>query len=188
MFAAKNRQRKRLTIWSAGCSTGEEVYTIAILVHQSNLFADWEVRIFGSDISKRVISAARRGVYGGASFRVTPPEVRRAWFVERSDGTHVVDRIRTMCHFGQMNLLDEEKARLFGRVDMIFCRNVLIYFDAHARRRVIDIFQDRLYPGGVLLLGHSESLLNVSTAFELCHLKDDLVYKKPVVPHLPHVE
>ena len=188
MFAERNKQRRRLTIWSAGCSTGEEVYTIAILVQQSNLFADWEVKVFGSDISKRCVSSARRGVYGPASFRATSAETRRAWFVDRGDGTHVVERVRAMCHFGQMNLLDEEKARLFGRVDMIFCRNVLIYFDAHARRRVIDVFHDRLYPGGVLLLGHSESLLNVSTAFELLHLKDDLVYKKPTAAFLPHVE
>jgi chemotaxis protein methyltransferase CheR len=84
-----------------------------------------------------------------------------------------------MCQFGQMNLLDEEKARLLGRADVIFCRNVLIYFDPHQRKRVIDICHERLYPGGVLLLGHSESLLNVSTAFELFHLKEDLVYRKP---------
>jgi chemotaxis protein methyltransferase CheR len=84
-----------------------------------------------------------------------------------------------MCHFGQMNLLDVDKARRIGRVDAVFCRNVLIYFDHHARRSVIDLFHERLYPGGVLLLGHSESLLNVSTAFELLHLKEDLVYRKP---------
>jgi chemotaxis protein methyltransferase CheR len=78
-----------------------------------------------------------------------------------------------------MNLLDEEKARLVGRADAIFCRNVLIYFEPQARKRVIDVFHDRLYPGGVLCLGHSESLLNVSTAFELLHLKEDLVYRKP---------
>jgi chemotaxis protein methyltransferase CheR len=79
-----------------------------------------------------------------------------------------------------MNLLDEDRIRLLGHVDAIFCRNVAIYFDAHARRRVITTFHDRLFPGGVLLLGHSESLLNVSTAFELLHLKEDLVYRKPL--------
>ncbi len=78
-----------------------------------------------------------------------------------------------------MNLLDDDRTRLVGRVDAIFCRNVLIYLDPSARRRIIDSFHERLYPGGVLLLGHSESLLNVSTAFELLHLREDLVYKKP---------
>jgi chemotaxis protein methyltransferase CheR len=180
MLHERLRQKRRLTVWSAGCSTGEEVYTIAILTHQVGLFSGWDVRIFGSDISRRCVTTARRGVYGPASFRATSPEMRREYFVDRPDGMHVVDWIKPMCHFGQMNLLDDEKARILGRVDVVFCRNVLIYFDPHARRRVIDIFHDRLYPGGVLLLGHSESLLNVSTAFELLHLKEDLVYKKPM--------
>ena len=179
MLVDQARGRRRLTIWSAGCSTGEEAYTIAALIAESNLVPGWEVRVFGSDISKRVIAVARRGVYGPSSFRATPRERRRSFFIDRADGTHVADRIRAMCHFGQMNLLESNKARLIGRVDAIFCRNVLIYFDAHARKSVIDLFHERLYPGGVLLLGHSESLLNVSTAFELLHLRDDLVYRKP---------
>jgi len=171
--------RKRLAIWSAGCSTGEEAYTIAMLVMQSGLFDGWDVRVFGSDISKRCIATARRAVYGSSSFRSTPQEMKRAYFIERPDGFHVVDRVRAFCHFGSMNLLDEERARLVGRVDAIFCRNVLIYFDAHARKRTIDMFHERLFQGGVLLLGHSESLLNVTTAFELLHLREDLVYRKP---------
>jgi chemotaxis protein methyltransferase CheR len=179
LFAEQCAPRKRLTIWSAGCSTGEEVYTIAILIHETNLFPGWDVRVFGSDISKRCIDVARRGVYGLSSFRTTSKERRRAYFIERPDGAHVVERIRAMCHFGQMNLLERDKARLIGRVDAVFCRNVLIYFDPVARRSAIDLFHERTYPGGVLLLGHSESLLNVSTAFELLHLKEDLVYRKP---------
>ena len=179
LLAEQARGRRRLTIWSAGCSTGEEVYTIAILVHETNLFQGWDVRVFGSDISRRSIAVARRGVYGASSFRVTSKEKRRAYFIDREDGAHVAERIRAMCHFGQMNLLEREKARLIGRVDAVFCRNVLIYFDPHARRSAIDLFHERLYPGGTLLLGHSESLLNVSTAFELLHLKEDLVYRKP---------
>jgi len=79
-----------------------------------------------------------------------------------------------------MNLLDDERTQLVGRSDVIFCRNVVLYFDAAARRRVIEMFYERLVPGGLLLLGHAESLLNVSTAFELLHLKEDLVYRKPV--------
>ena len=187
MLAAQARGRKRLSIWSAGCATGEEVYTIAILVRQSGLFLGWDVRVYGSDLSKRCVAAARKGVYGPASFRATAEEVKREFFVVKPDGHHVSDAIRGMCQFGQMNLLDEEKARLVGRADAIFCRNVLIYFDADKRRRAIDTFHERLYPGGVLLLGHSESLLNVSTAFELLHLKEDLVYRKPK-PFAPGVE
>ena len=180
MLHEQAKSRKRLALWSAGCSTGEEAYTIAMLVLQSGLCEGWEVKVFGSDISKRCIAAARRGVYGPSSFRSTPPEAKRAYFQERSDGLHVIERVKSLCHFGQMNLLDGERMRLLGRIDAIFCRNVLIYFDPHARRRTIEMFHERLYQGGVLLLGHSESLLNVTTAFELLHLREDLVYRKPI--------
>jgi chemotaxis protein methyltransferase CheR len=179
-IASEADARKRVTVWSAGCSTGEEVYTLAILIAQSQLFERWDVRVYGSDISRRCVATARRGVYGASAFRVAPPEMRRAYFVDRADGSHVVDRIRALCHFGQMNLMDPERARAVGRVDVVFCRNVLIYFDQRSRKRVIDMFYERLLPGGYLLLGHSESLLNVSTAFELVHLREDLVYRKPV--------
>ena len=175
-----NATRRRLTVWSAGCSTGEEAYTTAMLIDQAGRFRGWEVRVIGSDISRRNVAFARRGVYRGASFRATSDEQVRNYFEERRDGQHVADFIKKMCHFGQLNLLDGAKAAIVGRVDAIFCRNVLIYFDVRSRRRVIDNLYDRLVPGGYLMLGHSESLLNVSTAFELVHLEDDLVYRKPL--------
>ena len=187
MLSVQAQGRRRLAIWSAGCATGEEAYTIGILVQASRLFPSdragsrcWDIRIYGSDISRRCVAAARRGVYTESSFRMTTDEMRRAFFQQRGDGWHVTDSIRQMCHFGQMSLLDEDRSRVLGKADVIFCRNVLIYFDSRARKAAIEVLYDRLHPGGVLLLGHSESLLNVSTAFELLHLKDDLVYRKPV--------
>ncbi len=170
---------RRLTVWSAGCATGEEVYTAAIIVLESGLFADWEVRVFGSDVSRRVLQAARRGVYGRSSFRATDERIVRRWFREL-DGKHRVrEDVRALCSFGHVNILDEAMLALVGEVDVILCRNVMMYFDGAARRRAAANFHRRLAPGGYLLLGHSESLLNVSTAFELCHLKRDLVYRKP---------
>jgi chemotaxis protein methyltransferase CheR len=145
------------------------VYSIAALVHGSGLFEGWDVRIIGSDISKKSVAAARRAVYRAVSFRTAPLQFRQTYFTERDDGAHVVDWIKKYCHFGQLNLLDGLRMSIIGRVDVIFCRNVLIYFDARSRRRVIDTLYERLIPGGHLLLGHSESLLNVSTAFELVH-------------------
>lgn len=190
MLAENGKSRKRLQVWSAGCSTGEEAYTIAMLILESGLFEGWEVRVYGSDLSKKCIAAARRGIYGPASFRTTNDDTKRAWFVRslpeaRQDTSGpeslgVSPEVRGLCHFGQMNLLDEERTHLVGRCDVIFCRNVLIYFDGPSRKRVIEMFHERLVHGGVLLLGHSESLLNVSTAFELLHLKEDLVYRKPM--------
>jgi chemotaxis protein methyltransferase CheR len=186
MLATLGRKRRRLQVWSAGCSTGEEAYTIAMLVLESGLFEGWEVRVYGSDLSKKCITAARRGIYGPSSFRSTSDEAKRRWFVapkqelSAAQGLSVTPEARALCHFGQMNLLDEERTHLVGRCDVIFCRNVLIYFDGPARKRVIEMFHERLVPGGVLLLGHAESLLNVSTAFELLHLTEDLVYRKPL--------
>lgn len=173
-------RRDTLSVWSAGCSTGEEVYTIAMSARESKAFEGRAIRIFGSDISRRCVAAARRGVYGESAFRATPPEMRRRYFIKRPNGNHVVDDLRALCHFGYVNLLDAARAAIVGRVDIIFCRNVLIYLDEAARKRVIEMFYERLFPGGFLLLGHSESLLNVSTKFELVHLKDDLVYRKPM--------
>jgi chemotaxis protein methyltransferase CheR len=181
ILATDAASRRRLSVWSAGCSTGEEVYTLAILIAESGLFEGWDVRVYGSDISKRCVAAARRGIYSASAFRVVGPDVKRAYFTDKADGSHVVDWIRQTCHFGHLNLMDTERVRVVGRVDAVFCRNVLIYFDQRSRKKVIDTFYERLFPGGFLFLGHSESLLNVSTAFELVHLSEDLVYRKPLI-------
>lgn len=170
---------RRLALWSAGCSTGEEVYTLAMIVADSELFEGWDVRIFGNDISRRVLNVARQARYGPGSFRAMPKRFDR-WLIEEADGKRSVHpRIRSMCHFGHLNLMDVNRAAIVGQVHAIFCRNVLIYFDSDSRKKVIESFYERLVRGGCLLLGHSESLLNFSTSFELLHLSSDLVYRKP---------
>ena len=183
VLRAQAESRRRLVLWSAGCSTGEEVYTLAILIERSGLFEGWDVRVFGNDISRRVLAGARRGVYGPSSFRAMPAEYDM-YFVDGPDGRQVHPRIRAMCHFGHLNLVEGGRTAIVGRVDAVFCRNVLIYFDSVSRRRVIDTFYERLHPGGYLMLGHSESLLNVSTAFEVVHLSTDLVYRRPLATPL----
>lgn len=181
------KKTNRLAIWSAGCSTGEEVYTLAMLIAKCGMFDDWNVRVFGNDISRRVLHTARRAVYGSSSFRAMPEEFA-SYFVDVPEGKQVHPRIRAMCHFGHLNLLERDRTAVVGRVDAIFCRNVLIYFDDRSRRSVIETFYERLSPGGFLLLGHSESLLNLTTAFELVHLKTDLVYRKPDSPRARRAE
>lgn len=176
---AKRPRGKRLTVWSAGCSTGEEAYTIAILVIDSGLFNDWDVRVFGSDISRKVLGVARRGVYGRSSFRATDEGQIRRYFREHEGKHQVRDDVRQLVSFGQINLFDESMTALVGELDVILCRNVLIYFDQASRRRVVEILHRKLVKGGYLLLGHSESLINVTTAFELVHLQNDMVYRKP---------
>lgn len=179
-LAKEKKASRRLSIWSAGCSTGEEAYTIATLVLASGLVEGWDVRVYGSDISKKCVSFARRGVYGKGSFRAPIPAAYTSYFDRRSDGDVEVGKgVHALCHFGQTNLTDAEKTNVIGQVDAIFCRNVLIYLTDEARKQVISTLYEQLRPGGVLMLGHSESLLNVTTAFELYHLKEDLVYKRP---------
>jgi chemotaxis protein methyltransferase CheR len=175
-----NKDKKRLRVWSAGCSTGEEPYTIAILVLEKGYFHNWNIEIFGSDINQRVLQAARSGIYRKNSFRATEPYFLRKYFREEDNISKISDNVKKYVNFSHLNLLDPFKVKLVGTVDVIFCRNVLIYFDYPSRKKVIDMFYERLADGGFLLLGHAESLINISTAFSLRHFKYDMVYQKPV--------
>ncbi len=172
--------RRRLGVWSAGCSTGEEAYTLAMLLLEDGRFSGWNTRVFGSDISRKVLTTARTAVYGQASFRTTEPSLRRKYFTELDGKYRLRDEVRNLCSFGQLNLLSSERYRVLGPMDVIFCRNVLMYLSHEARHRVVEAFYDLLAPGGWLLLGHSESLLNVTTRFDLANLDKDLVYRKPL--------
>ncbi len=160
--------------------TGEEAYTLAVLVLESRLFEGWDVEVIGADISRRCLDAARAGAYGDHAFRTPEAEHMRRWFRLRGGKWVVDDAIRRMVRFGRENLLDPGALSTVARVDAIFCRNVMIYFDLAARRRVLARFHEKLRDGGWLLLGHSESLLNVTADFELVHLSRDLVYRKPL--------
>lgn len=172
--------RARLTLWSAGCSTGEEVYTLAILLREDERFRNWKIRVVGSDISRKVVSHARRGSYGPSSFRTTDEYYQQRFFREQDGRYQVRDDVRAMCSFGQLNLLATDRFHVLGECDVIFCRNVLMYLSSGARQRIVEAFYDTLGAGGYLLLGHSESLLNVTTRFDLVHLSKDLVYRRPM--------
>jgi chemotaxis protein methyltransferase CheR len=172
--------RKVLRIWSAGCSTGEEPYTIAILLLESgDWWRDWQVEILGSDINQRVLHTARKGVYKKSAHRMTSPEMLAKYFIEEEKGDYrIADRVRELVSFSCLNLLDPYKTSLISNMDVIFCRNVIIYFDKEAKKKVIESFYEKLREGGYLLLGHSESLINISNAFALRTLKNDMVYQK----------
>jgi chemotaxis protein methyltransferase CheR len=169
-----------ISIWSAGCSSGEEPYSIVALAMEAGLAPGHDLRVYASDISRPVLTKSRRGVYREASFRETSDLMRSRYFVEKDGLSRVCDEVKKHVDFIHLNLLDESKIALLGAMDVILCRNVIIYFDAETKRQVIQTFYDRLRPGGYLLLGHSESLINVSSAFELAHLQRALVYRRPV--------
>jgi chemotaxis protein methyltransferase CheR len=173
---------RTLRILSAGCSTGEEVYTIAVLVKESRLFDGWNVEIVGCDISNRCVEHARAGVYGEHAFRNVESEALRRWFHLREGKWSIDTAIRRMVRFSRENLLDPRALAAVSHLDVLVCRNVLIYFDVPVRKKVLAGFHEKLRDGGWLLLGHSESLLNLTADFEMVHMKSDLVYRKPPRP------
>lgn len=172
-------QGKNLYIWSAGCSTGEEPYTIAMLILETGQFKDWHVEIFGNDISQRVLQVARKGVYTQSSFRNTDKRFTDKYF-EMSDNKYKIkDEVKNMVSFGFLNLMDRNKMSLLKNMDVIFCRNVFIYFDIEAKKKAVQNFYEKMEEGSYLFLGHAESIMNISTAYTLHHLKNDMVYRKP---------
>ena len=176
----RGRHRRRLRIWSAGCSTGEEPYTLAILLLEQACLADWQTEIFASDINQRVLQTARRGVYTATSFRSTEPYYRDRYFEEvDAQHTRVADRVRKLVTFGHLNLLAPEQWSILGLFDLVICRNVMIYFNLESKKKIVENFHRKIEGGGFLLLGHAESLMNVSSAFALRHFRHDMVYQKP---------
>lgn len=176
----RHRQQRILRIWSAGCSTGEEAYTLAILILESGLFDDWRIELSASDLSQRVITLARAGRYRQNSFRTVDEERRARYFTAQADGSWLIDeRLRMMVNFGCFNLADSRRYNIYSNLDVIFCRNVMLYFDTGARRRTVTGFHQQLREGGYLVLGASESLVTLNVPFRLAHLQHDLVYQKP---------
>ncbi len=170
---------KKVRIWSAGCSSGEEPYSIAILLKETGWYEHAAFEIFASDINQQVLVKARKGNYRENAFRAIPPGLRERHFTRASDNSwHVSDDIRNRVSFGRLNLYDEGRVSLLGQLDIVFCRNVIIYFDDASKKVVVNNFYNRLSEGGYLLLGHSESLISLSTQFKLRHLKNDMVYQK----------
>jgi len=138
------------------------------------------VRIIGADLCKSRIQTARRARYPESAFRTTERRQRQRHFVQVGSEWEVSETIRGLCEFVPLNLCDAGEAALIGRVHAVLCRNVLIYLDDRARERVVTNLYDRLLPGGYLLIGHSESLQQHKTGFELVQDVHDTAYKKPL--------
>lgn len=172
--------RKKLRIWSAGCSTGEEPYTISMIIHEmlKMQVADWDIRITANDLSERVLESARKGIYNDYTLRSTPPEVAKRYF-EMGEGTNKIKpEVKKLVSFGQINLKDKAQLKRVERSQIVFCRNVIIYFDDAMKKQVINAFYDNLLPGGFLIIGHSESLHNITRAFKPIHFPGAIIYQK----------
>ncbi len=169
-----------INLWSAGCASGEEPYSIVILAREAGIDPGRDLRVYASDISMRMLQRARQQTYRESSFRETEIALRDRYFEEKEGCWKISDEIKKHVDFIHLNLVDAGKVALLGSMDVILCRNVVIYFDPESKKKVIEMFEQKLRPGGHLLLGHSESLINLSTSLELRHLKNDLVYRKPI--------
>ncbi|MYL81837.1 protein-glutamate O-methyltransferase CheR [Desulfovibrio aerotolerans] len=176
----KSLRQKRLRIWSAGCSTGEEPYTIAIILHEvlRSEIAGWDIRITANDLSEAVLAQAREGVYSEYSLRTTPKEIVARYFIADGANFKLKPEVKRLVSFGQINLSDRVQLKRVERSHIVFCRNVIIYFDDEMKKNVITAFYDNLLPGGQLLIGHSESLHNISRAFRPKHYPGAIIYSK----------
>jgi len=173
---------RTLRIWSAGCSTGEEPYSIAITIADSLSFADsWNVEILATDIGRQALKHAESGVYSGRSIASLSEKQLGTHFSAVEGGRQVRPRLRKMVSFAQMNLASPV---YLGRMDAIFCMNVLIYFSEERRRAVVQRFYETLEPGGYLFLGHSESISKMPVKFQAIVLNDCILYRKPTADEL----
>jgi len=176
----KARKDYSLKIWSAACSTGEEPYTLSIIVQEIiGDYENWDVSILATDIDRQVLRMARKGEYGQRSVKETPLPYRKKYF--KSSGSHwqVLPHTVEPVRFELLNLIDRRSMRSQRGYDFIFCRNVLIYFNDLSRKKAVSGFYDSLSPGGFLFLGSSESVGRITAAFELANLDGFLCYRKP---------
>jgi chemotaxis protein methyltransferase CheR len=169
---------RRLRILSAGCSSGEEAYTLAMLVRDVPALTSWDVGILGVDVNPAAVARARAAAYGEWSLRQTEPSARARFFREQRRTFRVVDEVRSLVSFEERNLADDDP-RLWGQgtLDAVFCRNVTMYLAPEVTQRLVARIARALAPGGYLFLGHAETLRGVSTRFHLRHSYETFYYQ-----------
>jgi chemotaxis protein methyltransferase CheR len=178
---ARARGGGRLRLWSAACSSGEEPYTLAMICQEAkdSLLRGLTVEIMATDISEKVLALAREGLYGSYTLRnLTPAQVRQHFIAQGPESFQVRPELVQMVSFRNFNLVDYGSYRTLGSFDVIFCRNVLIYFDDPVKAKVIKGFHESLQPRAFLLVGHSESIHAFNVGFDLMHFSKAMGYRK----------
>jgi chemotaxis protein methyltransferase CheR len=175
------RAGEPIRIWSVPCSTGEEPYSIAIWLMENWSQVDrYDIEIVGSDIDTRALQAAAEGVYGERALMRLSRDVVGRYFERLDDDRYRIDPgLRESIHFTRINLIDGQDLAGYRNFDVIFCRNVLIYFDDASRRVAAENLYDCLRPGGYICLGHSETMSRISPLFQVRRFPDAIVYQKP---------
>ena len=181
-FVAAGKARgDAIRIWSMPCSTGEEPYSIAIWLLENWAEVDhFDIEIVGSDIDTQVLGAAEAGVYGERALMRLSRRLVNKYFEPLPEGRYrLIQDLRDSVRFEAVNLMDAAAMSAQGRFDVVFCRNVLIYFDNASRRIAADNIYDQLVPGGYVCLGHTESMSRISPLFRVCRFADAIVYQRP---------
>jgi len=178
---ARRGIERRLRVWSAGCSTGEEVYTLAILLLQRNLGADWDISLVGTDVNRESLRVAREGRYPAWSFRSTPDTVRDRYFEPGTGGWRLTEDVRHMARFSWMNLGADDLMAPVTDADLVVCRNVTIYFDDVATQRLYRTLISALAPGGWLMLGPSDPLPTDTRNLERVEVAETILWRRLTV-------
>jgi chemotaxis protein methyltransferase CheR len=166
---ANRATTKRMRLWSAGCSTGEEPYSIAMVMRETLAhLRDWDIKLLATDIDSQVLETASAGVYGNERFKGVAAERIERWFTPVAGGSHQREasrELKSVITFKQLNLFDPWPMK--GPFDVIFCRNVVIYFDKDTQRGLFERMAELQAPGAWLIIGHSESLFNITSRYKL---------------------
>ena len=176
------RPGEAVRVWSVPCSTGEEPYSIAIWLLENWPQVDqYEIEIIGSDIDTQALELARRGEYGRRALMRLPVELVERYFSPGPNETWTIaQELRESVRFTPANLVERSQTRLHGKFDVIFCRNVLIYFDDASRRTAAENLFENLAPGGYICLGHTESMSRISPLFDVARFSEAIVYQRPM--------
>jgi chemotaxis protein methyltransferase CheR len=166
-----------LKIWSAACSSGEEPYTISMMLMEKHITPN-QFELYASDLSEGVLRSAKRAVYNSYSVRNIPEHYLKKYFSNTGQTYSLNPLVKKTVKFMKVNLIDEKTMKLLRGMDVIFCRNVLIYFDAKAKQKAVSNLYDSLNPGGFLFIGTSESLHSVTRAFRPSVINKVIMYQK----------
>ena len=179
----KKERDKRIRIWSIPCSTGEEPYSIVIyLLEWWPELENWDVEIIASDIDTDVLQKAKAGLFSPRSVQHLPDHILKKYFKKKGNDLYQISQdLRNSVEFTRLNLNDPIETKAYRNFDVIYCRNLLIYFDDISRRHAAEIFFDALTPGGFICLGHSESMSRISSLFKVVKFPEAIVYQKSEV-------
>ncbi|MEW6602240.1 MAG: CheR family methyltransferase [Nitrospirota bacterium] len=176
-LSGQNRILKKLKIWSAACSSGEEPYTLSMILFEKGISSD-KFEIYASDLSEGVLASAKRAVYNSYSVRNVPEPYMKKYFSCNGQSYALNNAVKNTVKFMKVNLIDNSNMSSLRCMDIIFCRNVLIYFDTKSKQKVVSNLYDSLNPGGYLFIGQSESLHNVTRALRPCVINKVIMYQK----------